>query len=35
MALLESPTNPFLKIVDLAEIILEVKAKSPNAVQWL
>lgn len=32
MVLLESPTNPLLKIADLAEIILEVKARSPNAV---
>jgi cystathionine beta-lyase/cystathionine gamma-synthase len=32
MVLLESPTNPLLKIADLAEIIIEVKARSPNAV---
>jgi len=32
MVLLESPTNPLLKIADLAEIITEVKATSPSAV---
>ncbi|KAF8322620.1 cystathionine beta-lyase [Clavulina sp. PMI_390] len=32
MVLLESPTNPLLKIADLQEIILEVKARSPQAV---
>lgn len=32
MVLLESPTNPLLKIADIAGIVLEIKAKSPNAV---
>lgn len=32
MVLLESPTNPLLKIADLAEIILEIKARSTDAV---
>jgi len=32
MVLLESPTNPLLKIADLAEIIIEVRATSPSAV---
>lgn len=32
MVLLESPTNPLLKIADLAEIILEVRARCPDAV---
>lgn len=32
MVLLESPTNPLLKIADLEEIILEIKARTPKAV---
>lgn len=32
MVLLESPTNPLLKIADLAEIILEVRERAPDAV---
>ncbi|KXN91676.1 Cystathionine beta-lyase [Leucoagaricus sp. SymC.cos] len=32
MVLLESPTNPLLKIVDLATISKEVKERAPNAI---
>ena len=32
MVLLESPTNPLLKIVDLAKISSQVKEQAPNAV---
>jgi len=32
MVLLESPTNPLLKIVDLARIATHVKERAPNAV---
>jgi cystathionine beta-lyase/cystathionine gamma-synthase len=32
MVLLESPTNPLLKIADLSAIALEIKARSPGAV---
>jgi cystathionine beta-lyase/mevalonate kinase len=32
MVLLESPTNPLLKIVDLAKISADVKARAPDAV---
>lgn len=32
MVLLESPTNPLLKIADLATISKDVKEKAPNAV---
>lgn len=32
MVLLESPTNPLLKIADLEEIIIQVKARCPKAV---
>jgi cystathionine beta-lyase/cystathionine gamma-synthase len=32
MVLLESPTNPLLKIVDLANISKDVKERAPNAV---
>lgn len=32
MVLLESPTNPLLKIADLAEISAMVKARSPGAI---
>lgn len=32
MVLLESPTNPLLKIVDLAKISAEVKERAPDAV---
>jgi len=32
MVLLESPTNPLLKIVDLSTIAADVKARAPDAV---
>lgn len=32
MVLLESPTNPLLKIADLAKISADVKARAPDAV---
>ncbi len=32
MVLLESPTNPLLKIVDLATISKDVKERAPNAI---
>ncbi|KAF9507142.1 hypothetical protein BS47DRAFT_1373957 [Hydnum rufescens UP504] len=32
MVLLESPTNPLLKIVDLANIVLDVKERAPDAI---
>lgn len=32
MVLLESPTNPLLKIVDLAQISADVKARAPDAL---
>jgi cystathionine beta-lyase/cystathionine gamma-synthase len=32
MVLLESPTNPLLKIVDLASISKDVKERAPNAI---
>ncbi|KAG2058492.1 cystathionine beta-lyase [Suillus hirtellus] len=32
MVLLESPTNPLLKIVDLARIAADIKERAPNAV---
>ncbi|KAJ8520195.1 hypothetical protein ONZ45_g2997 [Pleurotus djamor] len=32
MVLLESPTNPLLKIADLAQLSEEVKGKAPNAI---
>jgi cystathionine beta-lyase/cystathionine gamma-synthase len=32
MVLLESPTNPLLKIVDLARISADIKERAPNAV---
>ncbi len=32
MVLLESPTNPLLKIADLAQIACDVKERAPNAI---
>jgi cystathionine beta-lyase/cystathionine gamma-synthase len=32
MVLLESPTNPLLKIVDLARIAADIKERAPNAI---
>lgn len=32
MVLLESPTNPLIKIVDLASISKDVKERAPNAI---
>ncbi|TFY82872.1 hypothetical protein EWM64_g1142 [Hericium alpestre] len=32
MVLLESPTNPLLKIADLAQIAVDVKERAPNAI---
>ena len=32
MVLLESPTNPLLKVADLAQIAADVKHRAPNAI---